>query len=148
MIRPFTPKDMDQVLKIWLDASIQSHDFVNPEFWISKMADMRDLYLPCGTTFIYEDNGNVFGFVSLVEKTLAALFVLPERQNKGIGTQLMDTVKGMRSELILSVYKENKKSVSFYEKCGFRVSREQIDDHTCHPEYIMQWNSNKETPSD
>jgi len=141
MIRQFEQSDMEQVLKIWLDASIQAHDFIDDEFWISKVPEMRDVYLPSGETFVYDKKGVVLGFASLYENTLAAIFVTPEMQGQGIGRQLMDSAKKMRNELRLTVYKENPQSVSFYDKCGFKRLKEQVDIHTGHPEIVMVWNS-------
>ena len=62
MIREFTDSDMDQVLSIWLDASVQAHDFVDRYFWESKLDDMRDLYIPGPETFVYDDEDTLKGF--------------------------------------------------------------------------------------
>ncbi|MEX0780177.1 MAG: hypothetical protein WD037_10590 [Balneolales bacterium] len=59
MIREFTSTDMDQVLSIWLDASVQAHDFVDRYFWESKLDDMRDVYIPGSETFVYDDEGTI-----------------------------------------------------------------------------------------
>ncbi len=139
MIRPFEQSDMEPVLDIWLEASIQSHAFVEEDFWRSKIPDMREVYLPSGETFVYEENGVVEGFVSLYENTLAAIFVAPQAQGRGIGKKLMGQAKQCRDEISLSVYKENLKSILFYEKCGFNRLTEQADAHTGHMEYVMRW---------
>ncbi len=141
MIRPFKQSDMEQVLSIWLEASIIAHDFMKKEFWESKVSDMRDLYLPASETFIYVEKRLIKGFVSLHNNTLAALFVSPEDQGRGIGKQLIAKTKEVHSSLILSVYKENTNSIEFYKKCGFRIEREQIDEHTGHPELVMVFKS-------
>ena len=41
MIRKFIVSDMDDILDIWLKASIQAHNFINNEFWESKIDAMR-----------------------------------------------------------------------------------------------------------
>ncbi len=46
MIRKFIESDMNQVINIWLEASIKAHDFVDGEFWESKVKDMREIYIP------------------------------------------------------------------------------------------------------
>jgi len=137
MIRQVQQSDMDQVIAIWLEASIKAHDFVTREFWESKVEDMREIYIPSGETWVCEKEGSIRGFLSLVENTLAAIFVSPDYQGTGIGKQLMTRAKEVRSNLNLTVYKENRKGVEFYEKCGFQVEREQIDEHTGHPELLM-----------
>jgi putative acetyltransferase len=79
----------------------------------------------------------VVGFYSLNENNLAAIFVSPEFQGKGIGKQLMSHAKKQRVGLTLSVYKENEASCQFYLSQGFTVVSEQTDEHTVHQEYTM-----------
>ena len=139
MIRAFKPSDMEPVLQIWLDASIQAHHFIPKQFWESRMNDMRNIYVPSGETYVYLEENNILGFMSLMENTLAALFVVPEQQGKGIGKQLMAKAKLLRQDLVLTVYKENQNSIEFYKKCGFVIVKEQIDVHTAHPELVMRY---------
>ena len=141
MIRDFQQTDINQILSIWLDASIRAHDFIEREFWESKVTDMRDIYLPAAETYVYDEEGIIKGFVSLYGDTLAAIFVSPNFQGKGIGKQLVAKSKKVRNKLNLTVYKENKKSIEFYKKCGFKIVREQVDEHTGHPELLMIFQS-------
>ncbi len=137
MIRKFEAADMERVLNIWLNTSIIAHDFVKREFWESKVADMRDIYLPAGETYVYDENGTIKGFLSLYNDTLAAIFVSQEFQGKGIGRQLIAKAKEVRNKLELTVYKKNKESIEFYKKCGFKILREQVDKHTRQTELLM-----------
>ncbi len=75
MIRKFQQPDIDQIIDIWLEASIEAHDFISSEFWKSKVKDMREVYIPSGETYVYEENGKIKGFASLFNDTLAAIFV-------------------------------------------------------------------------
>ncbi len=137
MIRKLKPTDIESILTIWLNASTKAHDFVSAEFWKSQVSNMRDIYIPVSDT--YEKNGDILGFYSLYEDMLAAIFVAPEHQDKGIGTELIAHVKSHRSVLTLSVYKANQASYEFYLKQGFLVISEQVDEHTGYPEYTMKW---------
>ena len=141
MIRDYRSADIDQVLAIWLAASIEAHHFIEPAFWQSKMGEMRNVYIPASETFVYEDEGVVVGFYSLYENTLAAIFVAPGSQGKGVGSVLLDDAKSRRAKLQLTVYKENAASIRFYRSNGFSVLEEQIDEHTGHPELIMEYRS-------
>ncbi|BCS97561.1 acetyltransferase [Desulfoluna limicola] len=140
MIRSFDPADMDRVLEIWLEASIKAHDFVAGEFWESKVPEMQEVYLPASETYVVEDEGAIKGFVSLYEDSLAAIFVSPGAQGEGLGRQLMAKAKEVRQSLTLTVYKENKNSTGFYERCGFKIVEEKTDDHTGHAELVMTFN--------
>ena len=141
MIRDFESSDMEDVLDIWLKASIKTHNFVESKFWESKLDDMRETYIPSSDTYVFTDNGIIKGFLSLHGDTLAAIFVSPDFQGKGIGQQLMDKAKALREKLVLTVYRENAKGVQFYRKCGFEIVKERIDGHTGHIEILMQYGS-------
>lgn len=139
MVRRMTAADTDAVVKIWLEASIIAHDFVPAEFWIQRVDQLRDCYLSAAKTYVCEEGGAVVGFLSLLDSTLAALFVLPESQGGGIGSQLLEYVQDAGSELSLTVYKLNHHSIAFYERHGFSVQREQLNPHTGQPELLMLW---------
>lgn len=138
-IRPFTEPDTDSVLDIWLSASIKAHDFIAPGFWRSRLGDMRRIYLPNAESYVLERQGVVLGFCSLVENTLAALFVHPERQGQGGGSALMRHAMSVRSQLELMVYEKNDASVAFYLKQGFVAESSGTDEHTGECEVRMVW---------
>ncbi len=138
MIRKYTVGDVEAVLDIWLSASIEAHDFVEPTFWQSQVENIRAIHLPASETYVFEKGSEVVGFYALHENNLAALFVKPEQQGKGIGKQLMAHVKKRAMPLTLSVYKENEASYRFYLAQGFRVISEQKDELTGHLEYTMR----------
>lgn len=137
MIREYNPADIEAVLDIWLTASIKAHDFVVPEFWESQVANMRDLYIPASTTYVYQVDGEVRGFYSLYGGILAAIFVSTEHQGCGIGKQLIHHAKLECPNLSLNVYKENQATIEFYLSQGFSIVSEQVDEHTGHQEYTM-----------
>jgi len=141
MIRAFTPTDMDAVLGVWLNASIQAHDFVAPDYWVARVDDMQQVHLPASESWVYEEDGEVLGFLSLVDATLAALFVAPGRQGEGIGARLLEHAQRLRPELELRVYAANTRSIAFYEKHGFRRLACQPDGHSGHEEWTMTWAS-------
>ena len=137
MIRKYRPDDIEDVLAIWLEASIKAHDFIGAEFWQSQVTSMREVYLPASETYVFEKDSKVVGFYSLYESHLAAIFVGVHLQGQGIGKALISHAKGQRSQLTLSVYKENSASYQFYLSQGFTVASEQNDEQTGHPEFTM-----------
>lgn len=129
---------MDAVLAIWLEASLQVHDFVDPEIWHDNLSAMRDVYLPLSNTWVYVEEGEIAGFISLAEGFVGALFVAPEAQRQGVGSALLTLAHAFSPTLTLNVYKENIPAVNFYKAQGFSVVAEQIDEVTGHPEYAMR----------
>lgn len=140
-MRAYTAADCDAVIKIWLDASLQAHSFVDEKFWKSKEQEMRTVYLPESEVWVYDSDltGEVQGFVALKDNYIAALFVTPEEQGNSVGYSLMNKVKTMHPLIELKVYKENKPSVAFYERQGFEVIGEGVETETGHPELTMRF---------
>ncbi|MBN1621803.1 MAG: N-acetyltransferase [Endomicrobiales bacterium] len=139
MIRKYKSGDIERVLDIWLQASMEAHGFVKEEFWRSQIDNMKNIYLPASENYVYEIESEIVGFYALNKNTLAAIFVFPKNQGKGIGKQLINHAKGQRDFLELTVYKENKDSYNFYISQGFQVIKEQIDEHTGHIEILMKY---------
>lgn len=141
MIRPFTETDLESIINIWLEASIISHNFITKDYWVSKIDDMKEKYIPNSETYVYERDKQILGFFSLSENRLAAIFVSPGFQNQGIGKEMISQAKLLREELRLNVYKENTKSIIFYEKTGFKKINESLDKNTNQIEIEMEWQS-------
>lgn len=139
MVRDFQPTDMDAVLAIWLDASVQAHPFVKPQFWQDQLANMRERYIPGSQTRVVEGADGCAGFSCIYGTTLAALFVAPAHQGRGLGALLVADAKRTRDHLELTVYTQNKRAVEFYERQGFRGLQQRIDQHTGEAERVMHW---------
>lgn len=139
MIRLFTAKDSKEVVELWYEASVIAHDFIEASYWQEKKADMEQIYIPNSETYVYEKEKHIVGFVSLIENYIAAIFVAPSEQGKGIGKELMQFVKQKRSTLELGVYVKNINSIAFYEKEGFVIVEEQIDESTGEREVVMEY---------
>lgn len=138
MIRAMREEDKDAVADIWLRASLQSHAFVEKGYWEAHMEDMRDVYLPLSEVIVDgEPSGAPTGFAALIDDYLAALFVAPEHQGKGVGARLLRLIQKMRPELHLCVYAQNRRAIAFYQKHGFRVVGERHEEATGQKEYVM-----------
>ena len=56
---------------------------------------------------------------------LDSLFVLPEYQNRGIGTQILRHCQARTKDtLFLCVFKENTGAISLYTRLGFRIKED------------------------
>lgn len=131
---------MEAIIAIWLEASIKAHDFMSQEYWESKVADMQNIYIPASETYVHDNYGTIEGFISICDDTVAAIFVRPTSQGKGIGSELIEFAKSNYGVLNLCVYKNNTKSVNFYKRHGFREVCEQFDEHTGGSELKMKYN--------
>jgi len=137
----FDPKEhTKQVMKIWLEASRQAHDFIPMEYWESTAPLVEREILPKAETRVCLVDGKAAGFLSLLEGDhIGALFVDPAYQNRGIGRELLEDCKAGRQRLTLAVYRQNQGAERFYRREGFVPLAEQVDPATGRPELLMVW---------
>ena len=140
MIRRFTECDANSVMQIWLETNIRAHDFISPDYWRANVGWVRDM-LPHAEVFVHEDDRTkqTDGFIGLNDNHIEGIFVKGDRQSHGIGKQLLDYVKNVRSALSLNVYQKNRRAIRFYLREGFVFQAESIDDNTGESEFIMVW---------
>lgn len=143
MIREAKETDFDEIMKIWLDTNIQTHNFVDCHYWednyklVEKMLAQAKLY-------VYEDDSRILGFIGLEDNYIAGLFVKNIAQSRGIGKKLLDYVKNLNDELTLHVYQENRRAVDFYLRENFEIKLEDVELDTNRKEYLMVYYNKKE----
>ena len=126
-------------MEIWLESTIDAHKFISKEYWNENYNIVKDMYIPMSKTFVYEDNDDIRGFISVINNDfIGALFVEKNYQGQGIGKSLIDYAKNLYDNLSLAVYKENEKALEFYKKMGFKIISENINEDTNCVEYIMK----------
>ena len=141
MIRAFKESDLSAIMKIWLDTNIKTHHFISEEYWTNNYDLVKEM-LPKAEIYVYEDEitNRIDGFIGLTNSYIAGLFVKDTAQSKGIGKQLLDYAKSIKSEMNLSVYQENIGAVHFYKREQFQIQSQSVDDNTNVNELIMTWN--------
>lgn len=137
MIREYRETDLDRIMNLWLETNICAHDFIDENYWRSNYDQVRQM-MPEATLYVYEVN-TIKGFIGLSGNYIAGIFVETDSQSKGIGKGLLDYVKERNKELILHVYKKNKRAVNFYLREGFVIDSEQMDKNTNEIELVMKW---------
>lgn len=139
MIRKLTNIDIDKIMDIWLESTVKAHNFISREYWENNYKVVKDVYIPIADTFVYEEEGETRGFISIINNEfIGALFVDVKFQGMGIGTKLIDYSVEKYKKLTLAVYKENKKSVEFYTRKGFKIIEEGLNEDSGYTEYIMK----------
>ncbi len=138
MIRAFRRADLDQVADLWLAVNLQTHAFVAPEYWKSNQGLVKEL-LPRAEVYVYEKDGEILGFVGLDGEYIEGIFVFPQMQSHGIGKSLVDFLKTKKAGLRLNVYQKNTRAIRFYEREGFQIRDEGLDEATGEKDYVMVW---------
>lgn len=62
-------------------------------------------------------------------------------QSCGIGKMLLDYIKDKKDKSQLKVYQKNVREMSFYQREGFTIQSEEMDEFTREKEYVMNWES-------
>jgi putative acetyltransferase len=130
MIRPFNAADLDDLLRAWAAASAVAHPFLTKEFLEREREEIASVHLPKAETWVWEADGRVVGFLSLIGNEVGALFVDPPFHRRGIGRALMDTARDARGELEVEVFKANEHGRAFYDRYGFDLVGEKVHEPT------------------
>lgn len=139
MIRKLEDKDIDRVMIIWKYSTIKAHNFIDEKYWENSYDIVKNVYIPASETFIYEEDKEIKGFISILNKEfIGALFIDINTQGRGIGSKLIDYAIKNYKKLNLAVYKDNKKSVEFYLNKGFDIITQQVNEDSRFKEYIME----------
>ena len=138
MIRKFEKNDINDIMKIWKNENIRTHNFIEKEYWKNNYEYVREI-LPNADIYVYILNEHIVGFVGVNNNYIEGIFVDINNQHSGIGTSLLEKIKEDKESLTLSVYKKNENAIKFYEKNNFIITSENIDKNTNEIEYTMTW---------
>lgn len=136
VIKKIQEEDIENIMQIWLETNILAHDFINETYWKNQYDHVKKL-IPESEIYVCEKSGHILGFIGLSGNYIAGLFVSSVFQSQGIGKRLIEYVRTFKKELSLNVYQKNIKAVSFYQREGFRIEAETMDENTGEKEYFM-----------
>ena len=140
MIRKLQKADINRAADIWLKTNLKAHFFIPEQYWISNYEFVKEL-LPQAEVYVYEDDKMIQGFIGINDEYIEGIFVSDEMQSRGIGKMLLDYIKDKKDRLQLKVYQKNVRAMSFYQREGFTIQSEEMDEFTGEKEYVMNWES-------
>ena len=143
MIRKLQNVDINKVADIWLKTNLEAHEFIPGQYWISNYEAVKKM-LPQAEVYVYEDNKMIQGFLGVRDEYIEGIFVSDKMQSHGIGKSLLDYIKDKKVRLQLNVYQKNVRAMSFYQREGFTIQSERMDEFTGEMEYVMNWESDCE----
>lgn len=130
MIRLYQAKDTEAVITLWYEASLLAHPFLSEDFLAEEKINLRERFLPHSETWVEEREGQVVGFISLVDNEIGGLFVQPRWQRQGVGRGLVDKARRLHDSLELEVFEANEHGRAFYARYGFVPVRQFRDGET------------------
>ena len=95
--------------------------------------------LPQAEVYVYENDKEIQGFVGMNKEYVEGIFVSDKMQSQGIGKILLNYAKDKRNKLLLNVYQKNARAISFYQREGFKIQFESLDEATGEKDYVMAW---------
>ena len=143
MIRKLQKVDINRVADIWLKTNLKAHYFIPEQYWTNNYEVVKEI-LPQADVYVYEDDKIIQGFVGINDEYIEGIFVSDEMQSHGIGKSLLDYIKDKKVRLQLNVYQKNVRAMSFYQREGFTIQSERMDEFTGETEYVMNWESDCE----
>lgn len=138
MIRKLQKADLNDVTNLWLDTNLKAHNFISAEYWNTNFEFVKEM-LPQAEVYVYENGKKIQGFIGLNGEYIEGIFVAVEMQSRGIGKLLLDYAKDRKPKLLLKVYQKNTRAVRFYQREGFEIQSEGVDDDTGEKDYAMIW---------
>jgi putative acetyltransferase len=86
-------------------------------------------------------DGEIVGFIALRNGWIDHLYVLPDSQRQGIGTELIALAKQKCAELKLWTYQRNADARAFYTRQGFQIVRETDGrkNESNEPDVLLRW---------
>ena len=139
MIRLFEFRDLDRIMEIWLEGNLKAHPFIKEEYWRQNYEIVRSV-LPNVEVYVFEEDGEVQGFIGMDAEYIAGLFVAEGHWGQGIGHQLISEGKW----LSLHVYEKNTGAVAFYRAEEFRIENSMTEKETGEQEYLIVFCENSE----
>lgn len=140
MIRKLQKVDINRVADIWLKTNLKTHYFIPEQYWTNNYEVVKEM-LPQAEVYVYEDDKIIQGFIGINDEYIEGIFVSDEMQSRGIGKMLLDYIKDKKDRLQLKVYQKNVRAMSFYQREGFTIQSEEMDEFTGEKEYVMNWES-------
>jgi putative acetyltransferase len=130
-LRPYQPPDCEVLLEVWYRSAALAHSFLPAAHFAQERIAIATQYLPMAETWVYEQRGQIVGFVSLLNGTggdgshedsrseVGGLFVDPDWQGQGIGQALMNQAVALKGILTVAVFEQNAIGRRFYDRYGF-----------------------------
>ena len=107
-----------------------------------RILDVLENPFVTGDVHLQKD-GEILGFAGLDGEYIEGIFVAGEVRSHGIGKSLLDFLKTKKAGLCLNVYQKNTRAIRFYEREGFQIQSEGLDEATGEKDYVMVWHHNE-----
>ncbi|MGY8524585.1 acetyltransferase [Paracidovorax citrulli] len=128
-VRLSTPADLEELVEVWRQAVLATHDFLAPEHFSEIHRMVAAEYLPHATVWVAADlRDRPLGFMGMTGSNIDSLFIAPQRRGRGIGRVLVEHAGHTSRILTVDVNEQNALAVGFYLRLGFvPIGRSETD---------------------
>ena len=123
-ISPISTTDFSRVVEVW-EASVRAtHNFLSEaDIQFFKPLVLNGLPQIAQLECVRDHQGELIGFMGVVENKIEMLFVDPSWRGQGIGRQLVQHAIEILGATKVDVNEQNEQAVGFYLQIGFEIER-------------------------
>ena len=126
-VRTMAEGELERVIAVWHETSADTYDFIEIERgrpFHERDAFFRARIAPACEILVFDEDGEIPGFLALRGSYVDRLYVHPGHQRRGIGESLLAEARRRSPHgLELHTHVKNAKARAFYEKHGFVAVR-------------------------
>jgi putative acetyltransferase len=138
VIRPYHPADEDELMSVWLAATVPGQDFLPEAHWRDMKPAVRHDLLPVADTWVVIEDGELVAFMSVIGDLIGGLFTHPDHQGRGHGRSLIEIARERFHPVYVEVFEANNKALGFYRRAGFVDHQRNIDPGSGLPVLILR----------
>jgi putative acetyltransferase len=139
-----TEDNLEEVVKVFRI----SFNVTYPNFLVLHTADedfefFKNTIFKKDNIYLAEEieNKKILGFIAFNSEFIDHLYLLPEAQKQGIGSELIDIAKSRTNCLKLWTFQQNTFARSFYKTKGFKEIKftDGSENEEKQPDVLMEW---------
>ena len=144
MIKKIKEEDLTNVMILWVKGNFKANNFIDKDYWLEIYNNTKENFLKDYKTFVYKENDEILGFISIDDSEIKAINVKDNQQRRGIGTKLVNYCKEniSESEIVIKIFEKNMNAIIFFSNLEFKNIKIQLNEKFNEKEYVMQFKNN------
>lgn len=144
MIKKIKEEDLTNVMTLWVTGNFKANNFIDKDYWLEIYNNTKENFLKDYKTFVYKENDEILGFISINDSEIKAINVKDDQQRRGIGTKLVNYCKEniSESEIVIKIFEKNMNAIIFFSNLEFKNIKIQLNEKFNEKEYVMQFKNN------
>lgn len=142
MIRKIREEDLTNVMTIWVKGNFKANSFIEKDYWLEIYNDIKINFLEKFKTYVYVENNELIGFISIDCNEIKAIYVKEEYRRKGIGTKLINYYRNTLDsdkDIYAIIFEKNINGIIFFSSLQFKNVKVQLNEKFNETEYVMTW---------